>query len=590
MQTGFDVRGIPRAAWGALQRFASNVQSVVDALNTPEQGMDADVEDLSGIEAASDKIRQLSKVADITRNFDRKFTLFHMDGDFNADNKGNRDGIYAHSPPITDSTFVFSREYLQSLRRDDYFVRVAYDFYISTAAIIDLCRSPAFFALSHESGTNLLKAICRQHATKDTRGESFSSWVDSVGNLLEEDANLMANQTMLFDLLSMVRRGVCILRSTFLLSRLVKDEARVRDLKDYLSMEYDVWIREILKNHWKTEKGADQTADDIDDVVTGMMHVDPVIEMMVRSVDKVREEEAVSEHRALAPIKMDLFYANLVHGAAVRIPFTEIWCANNEVEHSEADSERFFKVMWGSLEEVIRSSLAGRVSILTTAQQQQQQGRAGAGLNSSVSINAADFMDGLAKSVKRIKDTKRIMKEIWEASKDYRISDRVHMVEVQVLQRLKADGVFPYVDVPSSSSRGSLRFRHGAPSSGGSDTEMALQNIHVCFYMRRKEQLRYAFASAVGKRLYTQRMGSTAAKSSIIDHHRSVNWSETEYINLLGVVRANADMIGSDLGEGGGMVRISSDNEHLFKDYCRMMVPSASVDLKDLQRKGRWAM
>lgn len=46
-------------------------------------------------------------------------------------------------------------------------------------------------------------------------------------------------------------------------------------------------------------------------------------------------------------------------------------------------------------------------------------------------------------TTRRVKDIKRVMKEIWEESKSYRISDTVHMVEKQVLGRLCRDGVLP---------------------------------------------------------------------------------------------------------------------------------------------------
>jgi hypothetical protein len=510
----------------------------------------------------------------ILRDFDRDFSLFLLDGSFNLDSKDGATGDKAYND--TDTTVkVFSEEYLNSLRSKEHFIQIATNFYLSTAAVIDLCRSPAFFALSHESGTRLLFFLSRRADVHKDKDPLFWAWVQKA----ETDRNIrdINTRTMFFDVLSLVRRGVCRMRTLFLLGENLKDQARCQKLQEFLSMGYNTWLNYMLGEHALGSDGKNLTTAEIDDVVANYMNVDACIQGMVRSVDQVNVKEMHAEHKSLYPIQLDLFYANLVHGAAVRIPLSEIWCPNNEIEHSDADSERFFKVMWNSLEEVIRSSISGQVSFLTTQQSSSAGGRA-SGASNALSINASEFMDKLARSVKRIKDTKRIMKEIWEASKDYRVSDRVHMVEMQVLQRLKADGVFPYVNAVDGVDTLGLN-----PQGD----RKRVSNTQACFYMRRNEQLRYAFASAVGKRFYTQRMGSTAAKSSIIDHHRSVNWSEVEYANLLGVVRANEGMLANDLGANS--VLKDESKKHLVADYCGMLVPSPSVDLAVLQKKPRWS-
>ncbi len=81
------------------------------------------------------------------------------------------------------------------------------------------------------------------------------------------------------------------------------------------------------------------------------------------------------------------------------------------------------------------------------------------------------------------------MKEIWESSKEYRISDKVHMTEMQVLHRLKNDGIFPYIDRPAKDAGSNLDGTSSGLGKGGSDDAAArtisMQNAHVCFYMRR---------------------------------------------------------------------------------------------------------
>ena len=60
--------------------------------------------------------------------------------------------------------------------------------------------------------------------------------------------------------------------------------------------------------------------------------------------------------------QMDRYYATLVHGAAVRVPLPEIWCPENEMEHTARDSKQFFDVMWKSLKEVLQSGLGNNSS------------------------------------------------------------------------------------------------------------------------------------------------------------------------------------------------------------------------------------
>ncbi len=99
------------------------------------------------------------------------------------------------------------------------------------------------------------------------------------------------------------------------------------------------------------------------------------------------------------------------------------------------------------------------------------------------------------------------------------------MVEIQILQRLKGDGEFPWLD------------RRVEPSGrDGANNTLALQNIHLCFFMRRNTTFRYAFAAAVGKRFHSERL-TGPSRNQIIEHHRAVNWAEQEYAALLRVVQ-----------------------------------------------------
>ena len=59
-----------------------------------------------------------------------------------------------------------------------------------------------------------------------------------------------------------------------------------------------------------------------------------------------------------------------------------------------------------------------------------------------------------------------------------------------------------------------------------------------CFFFRRHTHLRMQFASAVGKRLFTERISATS-KASITEHNRSIGWAQREYELLL--ERLNTD-------------------------------------------------
>jgi hypothetical protein len=52
-----------------------------------------------------------------------------------------------------------------------------------------------------------------------------------------------------------------------------------------------------------------------------------------------------------------------------------------------------------------------------------------------------------------------------------------------------------------------------------------------CFIFRRNIKLRVQFASAVGKRLWTERVAATS-RAIILEHQRSFGWSELEYGHL----------------------------------------------------------
>ncbi len=80
----------------------------------------------------------------------------------------------------------------------------------------------------------------------------------------------------------------------------------------------------------------------------------------------------------------------------------------------------------------------------------------------------------------------------------------------------------------------------------------------ICVYLIRIDAVpassrsalfRYVFASAVGKRYFSERI-SGSNKGNIMEHHRSVQWSENEYITLVHLVQEHESVLRKDLKKG----------------------------------------
>lgn len=70
----------------------------------------------------------------------------------------------------------------------------------------------------------------------------------------------------------------------------------------------------------------------------------------------------------------------------------------------------------------------------------------------------------------------------------------------------------------------------------------------------------------MGKRYYSERLNSTN-KTAIIEHHRSVQWAEKEYVLLFNLVQQHQPYIQKTLVD-----EFSADNKDLFTDYCEMLL------------------
>lgn len=275
--------------------------------------------------------------------------------------------------------------------------------------------------------------------------QDFTDWCRDSGTQNPPVDALYVKGNYLLSRGPLMKMSLMQLKACFSLSHIQEDKKQeINRIDEFFNMDYASWVEMMFDEHLP---GLDlgQKAQ-LTNAAMMSMHVCPAVvecikqkkELAVRVIGHTLDSKAQ---------QLDMYYSNLVHGAAVKVPLSEIWCPNNEMEHSDRDTDKFFSVMWRNLKKVLETAMSSSVSVARTG--------------------IVEYTSSLLKSIKAVKDVKRHMKEIWEESKTYRISDRVHMTEIQILQRLKADGVFEWLDSESALQ------------------EKGMQNLHMCFFMRR---------------------------------------------------------------------------------------------------------
>jgi hypothetical protein len=143
-----------------------------------------------------------------------------------------------------------------------------------------------------------------------------------------------------------------------------------------------------------------------------------------------------------------------------------------------------------------------------------------------------------------MRDLRDAMVGVWDESRKYRISDEVHVIEVQVLSRLKRDGLIQWFDEQSNSSTKKLTV------------------LETCNWFRRHDSIRNQFAMTVGKRLASESMVSTN-RSTILNHQRTTNWSEREYAMLYQKVTEMESFISDRCFN-------MKDDEYYYVDYLKI--------------------
>ena len=185
----------------------------------------------------------------------------------------------------------------------------------------------------------------------------------------------------------MVKRAVARIRSNFLQSVGIGSQEKGR-IDEFFDMEFNIWVDMLVQKHGKKiiKEGLDENRDEL---IRYLKPTKSTADFMKR-VQELSDKSDTQEHKKMVPQRYDLYYANLVHGASVRIPMTEIWCAANEMEHSERDTDVFFKVMWKGLRDVLDTSIRAQMPILSSGGRISIQDGGGQGRAAGVAPGAAD--------------------------------------------------------------------------------------------------------------------------------------------------------------------------------------------------------
>lgn len=447
------------------QTFMRRVLTALDLAPGAEADAVQLAEDVKVANNSNLRIDVGRQLGEALRAFDAQFMLFELDGSFNMNIDG--DTISANAGGT-----LFSMEFIDSLRVHTKYHGLPNSRFISTATIIALCRCPAVLVSSDLMLGCALDMITMSPVQEHfDRNRQFELWYNENEHqpVRSDQFKAQMNRLMLvYSYPALVRRAIMLVKSQLIPSDCM-DPREKEILHDFFDMDFSLWVAHITEEHMFFPDNAKEEAKGL---FRSTMRPVESVERCVYDILTTESSLGAEESVKYEAQRQDLYYANLVHGAAVRVPLSDIWCAHNELEHSDRDSGKFFDVMWKSLRDVLKTSLGDRFSDGGAA--------AAAAAAAQHQRRASDFVDALVKSVRRMKDTKSLMKELWEQSQEFRVSDRVHMVEIQILQRLKRDGIFPYLDRSPDAPSVPPRLARRPTGRMG-----FVQNMHLCFYMRR---------------------------------------------------------------------------------------------------------
>lgn len=221
------------------------------------------------------------------------------------------------------------------------------------------------------------------------------------------------------------------------------------------------------------------------------------------SSDSPPSPSETTDETANEAANLDAYYARLVAGAAVSVSFKAIWVPGSENGLDSTDLANFNEIVWT----VIKEAVLGILEITDTSsngarpnsQDIARPAKSNNILNYQVSCFAQitsrfgvrmTFCYVLMKQEATLSEgllhVKKELEKKWLVLNKFRVSDQVHMVETEILRRLHQDGAFRWLAPPW--------------------TEDHMTQLRLCFIMRRTTAIRYQFAAAVGKRLFSAKV------------------------------------------------------------------------------------
>lgn len=208
--------------------------------------------------------------------------------------------------------------------------------------------------------------------------------------------------------------------------------------------------------------------------------------------------------------EMDKYYANLVSGAAVSIRLDVVWVSTEDTDFSALDGARHSRMVWEIYRDVFDISIFGEWKRRKNDAEKNERYVPNEG-NIAESRRPNDAKKPkidkkqISKVSQEIQSIKKYLDRLWEFSRVCRVSDSVQMTEIEIIRRLHAD---KGIQLPKNQDM-----------------------LRICFIMRRDTEIRYHFAAAVGKRLFSLKLVSSQ-RAQLVEHHRAAKWAEEQYRKL----------------------------------------------------------
>jgi hypothetical protein len=184
-------------------------------------------------------------------------------------------------------------------------------------------------------------------------------------------------------------------------SKLSIDRNQREALSAYFDMDFIPWIELVIQNipdsakdHLKDPLARETFMKEI----IQMCYPPPSISACINENIQYMHMGNDNNHKAQ---RMDMYYANLVHGASIKVPLSEIWRPDNEMEHSEYDTNEFFRVMWKGLEQVLVQARAIPVTAQSVSGGRRVNNAVPAVVVSVGATSMAEYTDTLVQSINR---------------------------------------------------------------------------------------------------------------------------------------------------------------------------------------------